>query len=64
MSEPTQSADYVAENQRLRGLIKVLCSDSSPFGGEAFQRTRDMVNPEHRALLLAVLIDGSGSADE
>lgn len=45
------------ENVRLRGLIKVLCSDPSPFGSEAFQRTRDTVNPEYRALLLAVLND-------
>ncbi len=45
------------ENIKLRALIKLLCSapDGSIFGGEAFQRIRDSVNPQSRELLLTVL---------
>lgn len=56
------AADLVAkfrtvlgERNRLRALIKVLCSDPSPFGSEAFQRARDIVDAEHKALLFEVL---------
>jgi hypothetical protein len=55
------TAESVAENRRLRALIKVLCSDPSPYGSEAFQRTRDTVSFEYKVLLLDVLSDGSGA---
>jgi hypothetical protein len=47
--------DGQKESEQLRTLIKLLCSDVSPYGSEAFQRVRDQVNPETQALLLSVL---------
>lgn len=54
--EMRMARDPLLENEMLRGIVKVLCSDLSPYGSLAFIRARDTVlNPEYRALLLEVL---------
>lgn len=48
-------AARLEEQSRLYGIINVLCSDPSPFGSASFQKARDTMNAESRALLFKVL---------